>query len=74
MKQINKIAIFAKASFKFTFGLIMVVIHFFFSETYDKQKVHEPLIKNQTQVSWAGLDETTDEGVKVVSKDGFIDY
>lgn len=74
MKQINQITTFVKAVFKFAFGLIMVVINFLFSDTNNKQEVCDPLSTSLPQVSWTGMDETTDEGVKVVSKDGFIDY
>ena len=46
MKQINLIAAFAKAVFKFAFALIAVVINFLFSDTNNKQEVCDPLSKS----------------------------
>jgi len=74
LKQINQFIAFSKAIFKFAFSLFAAIINFFFPDAINKQEVCDPLSKNLPQVSWSQLDETTDEGVKVVSKDGFIDY
>ena len=71
MKQINKITTFAKAIFKFAFGLIAVVINFLFSDTGNQQKAQDH-ISGLPKISQSGQDES-DSGMEIVSKDGYID-
>ena len=62
MKQINQITTFAKAVFKFAFGLIMVVINYLFSDTDKKQEVHDSLSNDQSHDHSLDWGDTHDDG------------
>jgi hypothetical protein len=77
MNGTNQATVFIRAILVFVFGLFATtfksILSIFLSDTDTLLTIGDPLSKNLPQVSWTGLDETTDEGVKVVSKDGFLD-